>query len=390
MEQTTCEVIHNILYLNRVSEIGGAEISLLLLLERLDKALFNPIVVLPCPGPLVDRLTRLGIETVLMPLNTLRRRNPWPYIRTVYQLVRLIKSREIDLVHINIEFSYQYGAVAARLAGVPCVGHIRNLWNKWNLWERLLSNPNVLIANSRAVAQNFQVHAWRQQRIEVIYNGVDLEVFDPASVDGWRLRERLNILPKTFLIGVVGRIAPEKGQHVFLESLAMIVPAHPETHALIVGDARIARVDGCEWYWEYLHERVTTLGLEERVTFTGFLEEVVHAYAALDVIVLPSVAEPFGRTLIEAMAMAKPVIATRAGGTVEVVEDGVTGLLVSSGDAEELASVISQFANDKSMAMRMGEKGRERVKRLFDIRENVRKIEEIYKSMWKYPNVTSD
>ena len=120
------------------------------------------------------------------------------------------------------------------------------------------------------------------------------------------------------------------------------------------------------------------------MTFTGFTEDMPGMYYALDLLVLPSVAEPFGRTLIEAMAMERPVIATRAGGAVEVVDDGVTGILVTSENSDELADAIQWASKNRDIANKMGIKGRERAESLFAIKENVKKIELVYQNILKH------
>ena len=369
------------LFISHTAQIGGAEISLILLLMHINRENFCPLVVLPTIGPLADRLDTLGIEIIILPLNRLRWRNPLPYIWTVYKLVKLIKVRKINLVQTNIEPANQYGVVAAWLAGIPCVAHIRNIQNRRRYWEHFLALSKVCIANSHATARSLRSVSLLHQRIEVIHNGVDLEVFDPLSVDRSHQRKRLNISSKTFLIGVAGRISPEKRQHLFLESFAKVVDTNTEMHALLIGDTS---ADGNEWYLEDLYKRVVSLGLEKKVTFTGFTEDMPGMYYALDLLVLPSVAEPFGRTLIEAMAMERPVIATRAGGAVEVVDDGVTGILVTSENSDELADAIQWASKNRDIANKMGIKGRERAESLFAIKENVKKIELVYQNILKH------
>ena len=369
----------NVLYLTWNPAVWGAETSLLLLLTYLDRTLFNPIVVLPCTGPLSDRLANLEVETIIMPLNRLRWRNPVPYLRTVYRLVRLIKNKKIDLVHSNIEYCNQYAMPAAKITRRPTICNIRNIVpTKWDFREMLLWFPDALIANSRATAASFEPYARKFQQKAVIYNGLELDRFVPHEGDNSTFREQCGIKEGIFTIGVVARVVPAKGQHILIQSLAEVVKTNPNVCALIVGDAKSENTYS---YLAELEKQVAEFQLTDNVVFTGYVENITELYASLDLVVLPSLAEPFGRALIEAMAMGKPVVATRAGGAVEVVDDGVTGLLVPPDDPASLAKAILEIKADRAFAAKLGENGRKRVARLFDIEENVRKTEQIYRDI---------
>jgi len=369
---------HSILYLTWKPVIWGAETSFLLLLTHLDLTLFNPVVVVPSKGPLVDRLAQLGVETIITPLERLRWRNPFPYLKTVHRLARLVADKNISLVHSNIEFCNQYAAMAARIKGVPHICHVRNIIGRLAFWELFLGLSNVLIANSKATAEGFRRYAKKRQRVEVIYNGLELDKFDSSRGSNNSFRQKLGIDGKTFLIGQVARIVPAKGQHILIRAMAEVVKTCPDAKALIVGDAKS---EATYSYLAELEKQVAEFQLKDNVMFAGYVENIVELYASLDLVVLPSLAEPFGRSLIEAMAMGKPVVATRAGGAVEVVENEVTGLVVETDGVAGLASAILKIKADKALAAKFGENGRKRVERLFDIQENVQKIEQIYRDI---------
>jgi len=366
-------MVYNILYLNRASEIGGAEQSLLLLLSDLNQDRFSPTVILPKNGPLANSLRALDIETIFIPLNRLRWRNPFPYFKTLGKLTALLKDRKFDLVHSNIEFCSQYVSVAAKLSGTPCICHVRNILNKISFWEYTLWLPDVLIANSQATLESIKGQACKTQKVELIYNGVDLKKF--IRKDDKTFRDNLGINEDTFLLGVVGRINPRKGHHTFISSLKIVLESKSNFCALIVGNEIL---DGAEEYLLKLKHLVSELRLSDKVIFTGFVKDMSALFDSLDLLVLPSLAEAFGRVLIEAMAMEKPVVATRSGGAIEVVDDGVTGILVKVESPDSLAEAILRIMTNKTMAEKMGRMGRKRVELLFNNKQNITKTENVY------------
>ncbi|MFC1576942.1 glycosyltransferase [Candidatus Omnitrophota bacterium] len=366
-----------ILYINPIVEISGAETSLLLLLEKLDRRLFYPIVILPGEGPLKGRLEEMGIEAVTMRLSKIDKKNPIPYLKTVYALSRFIRDRAVDIVHCNMGICNQYALAAARLNGVPVVSHTRNILNRRAFKRMFLGFSDALIANSKAVAGSYSEYMRRDQKVHVIHNGVDLREFSSSRGNG-SFRRKFGLSEDMFLIGQIARIHPCKGQNILLKAVADVTRFHPNIRTLLAGDVKI---DNSEWHHEELKRITSELGLDDRVFFTGFTDDIVGLYADLDLLVLPSLHEPFGRTLIEAMAMGVPVIASAQGGPLEIVEDGVTGFLVPVGDPVRLAEAILKVLKDKELAKKLGENGRERVRSRFTIEENVRKTEKVYSEL---------
>lgn len=366
----------NILYLSHTAEIGGAEVSLLLLLKNLNKQCFHPIVVLPRSGPLQDRLASSGIETVTMPLEKIDTRNPLPYLCTVYRLTKLMRQLSIGLVHCNMDICNQYAIIAAKLNGLPLICHTRNILRKRAFRRMFLGWADVLIANSRAVADSYAQYIRKDHRVEIIPNGVDTVQFRPDR--GCDSRSRFNIGDDEFVIGQIAQITRNKGQDVFIRALAHVVQIYPNVRALIVGDTVI---DNSWWFLKELEKLLRELGLSNKVVFTGFVEDIVDLYRALDLVVVASQVEAFGRTAIEAMAMAKPVVATDSGGLSEIVVEGRTGLLVPYGNPEALADAILRLMGDPRLATEFGIHGRRRVEELFPAEKNVKDTERVYISL---------
>lgn len=369
---------YRILYLNSTSQIGGAEMSLLQLLAHLDKEMFQPIVVLPGCGPLVDRLNELNVETVTTSVYRLRIRNPIPFVRAAVEVGRIITKERVDLIHSNNTFCNPHAVICARIKGVPSVCHVRHLVTRIFYWEKLMPLADVLIANSRATANSFRPYVRRSQKVEVIYNALDIEQFR-ASTQCIDFREELAINNKTFILGLVSRINLEKGHHVLIKALSRVVKSYPDVLLLIIGGTS---VDSSETYLERLKALVGELQLKSKVKFIGYVSQVVRVYQAIDLLVLPALwEEPFGRCFIEAMAMGKPVVASRVGGVPEVVIDKVTGLLVPPNAPDSLADAILKLIHDRKLAQSMGEKGRERVQQKFSIEGHMAAIEAVYQSL---------
>lgn len=366
---------HRTLYLSPVYKIAGAEMSLLGMLRNINREVFEPLVALSGPGPLVERIARLGVETVIIPQQKLKPMNPLPYLKTVFSLVNLIRTRQIDLIHSNIGLSNQYGVVAARLTDIPIICHIRDILSKRSFRRMFLGYSDVLIANSHAVASSYAKYVAKSQKVVVIHNGVDLKEFSPICTKSGVFRRKLGLPDDAFIVGHIARICPEKGQHTLIDAMARVAKTHSEVYALIAGNIADHISDA---FLMSLKQRVREQGLCERIIFTGFVDNIIELYADLDLVILPSLFEPFGRTLIEAMAMEKPVIAAAVGGPLEVVVEGETGFLVPPNDPDKLAEALLKILQDKELAKRLGENGKERVKRFFTIEEYVRKNEQVY------------
>ncbi len=374
-----------ILYLNHVSEISGAEMSLLSLLGGLDKARYEPVCVVPGPGPLTDRLREVSLQVRYAPFVRFKRtRNPlllFAYANllpvTVKPLVRYLMRNEVHLIHSNSTLAHLHGALAARQMSLPCVWHVRDLvplgW-----WARIYAKwTNKIIAISEAVREHLQRSGMPAQKIEVIPNGVDLSVWQPRSSP---LRKGLGFTEEHFVFGMVAQLVPWKGHEVFLRAAAQVAQAMPPARFLIVGDDLFGDHPD---YVQGLVRLTQSLGLDDKVHFLGFRSDIVDVLASLDALVLPSFREPFGRALIEAMAMEKPVIATNIGGPPEIVDHEINGLLVPAQDVSALADAMRRLCQDRVWSQHLGEAGRAKVVREFDIALTVQRTQKVYEEVMR-------
>jgi glycosyltransferase involved in cell wall biosynthesis len=207
-----------------------------------------------------------------------------------------------------------------------------------------------VIANSKASAEALIAAGGRAEHIRVVYNGIDPSPFEAVTAsEVEKLRRELG-LEGVPVVGAFGRLTPWKGQHVLLEAL----PHLPDVHALVVGDARPED----ENYAKALRQQSNDLGLADRVHFTGFRRDVPRLMHLSDVVVHTSVApEPFGRVIVEGMLAGTPVVATRGGGVLEIIHDGINGVLVPPGDAIALAEVLRGLLMDPGRARTLSRAG---------------------------------
>ena len=374
-----------ILFLDHATVLGGAENSLLGLMEQLRLSDFwQPHLAAPA-GALTDAASALEIPVHEVSMPRLRRSLAFPHHwqKSARQIAHIVHDIQAELVHSNTVRATIYGALAARLAHRPFVWHMRDFWlgeaEPGHPWldgggKRLLCAASTrVIANSAATAS----HLPCSHKVEIAPNGIRLEFYDPAQADGAGFRQMWRIPPEAPLIGMVGRLRPWKGQETFLQMAALVHRRYPDARFVIVGGHPFG---GSEEYVQTLHDLTRQEGLAEVVIFAGHQDDVRPALAAMDVFVHPGSPEPFGLVNIEAMAMQKPVVAFAHGALPEIVTPE-TGILVPSGDIAALAEAVMALLAEPQRAAAMGRQARARVAQNFTIQQTARKIEEIYRSI---------
>jgi glycosyltransferase involved in cell wall biosynthesis len=379
-----------VLYVHGSASLYGSDKALLDLIANLNRDRFEPIVLVPENGPLIPALQRLDVDVYVRSLSVLHRNlNPLYWLHffahlphSIHGLRRLIKKRGVRLVHTNTSHVYD-GALAARLIAVPHVWHVREInvglsGVGYPLGKLIYACSDRVLVISSAVGQAFWGEWDADPRIQVVHDGVDVMEFNPGR-DGAIIRAELGIDPQAPLVGVAGRIAHWKGHELFLQIAARVRDVFPEARFLIVGDAVTS---GDRQLKQKLLRLVQELHLNHVVIFTGARSDMPNVMAALDVLVLPSVTpEPFGLVILEAMATARPVIATRQGGPLETVVDGETGYLIPAGGLSDMAEATISLLRAPEVARRMGRSGRDRCERYFTTEQNSQKIMCVYETV---------
>ena len=362
-----------VLYLHHVVQLSGAENSLLLLLRHLDRGQVTPCIALPSAGPFSEALERAGVPVLRVPFGPLR--DFMGVLKSVRRLLALIRDHRIDLLHANGPQTNVCAGIAGRLAGVPAVWHARNLvyGRMWDVDRALAGLATRIICNSDAIRERFRgSSAW--DKSVTILNAVDLKEFNP-DVSGEAFRRDLHLPPGEPVIGMVGRIGLGKGHEYFIEAAIALLSAGVGGAFLVVGDT-LFQEDA--WRSDALRRRVAQAGYADRIRFVGFRHDIPQVMRGLDVLVLASEAEPCGRVLFEAMASGTAVVATKTGGTPEIVRDGEEGLLVSPRDAQALAQAIGRLIKDPGFRARLGGNGVARVRAEFTIERYVARTLEVY------------
>ncbi len=360
---------------------GGSDRSLFDLVTHLPRERFSPAMILRSGDPLAGRYRDTGIPVIertfvaprraLQPLKLARYfANFWPAAAGVARDLRRLRA---DVVHVNTLFNLQ-GAAGARLARRPLVWHVRELVPDSKVARVMLRLVAHLAA--RPVANSTAVRDWLRASgsdPSLVFNGIDASDFARLP-DGGVFRREFGLSTEDRVVVTIGRLEPWKGQHVFLEAAARVLPAHPETRFVVVGGAASNKPE----YLDELRTRCKELSIADRVLFTGIRQDIPGILASADLLVLPSVTpEPFGRTVVEAMLAARPVIATDGGGPRDTVLEGETGFLVPPGDAAALARRISTLLEDPSRAGAMGARGRDRALAHFTLDRAVREMAQV-------------
>jgi glycosyltransferase involved in cell wall biosynthesis/GT2 family glycosyltransferase len=366
-----------ILFLHEASRISGAENSLLNLVRHLDKDRFKAFFILPQEGPFAEELRRLGVDVELVKFP--RVRSLWGVFSALRKIKKIARAKGINLIHSNSIRTHIYAAIVGKSLNIPVVWHQRNLiTNEIIDPDRLFSFlADEIICNSYAIARRFLINGKLPAQVSVVYNGVDTDEFSP-NFNAGTLRDEFGIGAAETVIGIASRFGPDKGHEAFLKAAQIVLNRGLGCRFLVVGDAVFPQD---RWREDYLRKLARDLGLSGKAVFCGGRKDMPQVYAAMDIFVLASDAEPCGRVIFEAMASGKPVVATNSGGTPEIVADAKTGFLVQPGNPEEMAQKIIWLLNNPIQAKAMGEEARKRVEENFKIGTNVKRIEAVYSEL---------
>lgn len=353
------------------SDLYGASKNLIRSLEGFNRIGWKSISVLPHDGPLVEVLRNSGHEVLLMEHGVLRRQNLNPFglitlfrqiFLSFFRLSTLIKKEKISLIYTNSNANSIGGLLKLRF-GIPHIWHIHEIierprWFKFLLETYIKITEDRVICVSQAVINNFS--RVEKEKLTLLYNGIDTK---PYAAADYALKTELKIPENTLLIGMVARVNLWKGQFYFLDLAAQLKKNHPNLHFVMAGDA----FPGYEYLYDEVRLHAQNLGLQDSVTNLGFRLDVPEILSGLDIFVLPSILpDPLPTTVLEAMAAAKPVIATGHGGATEMVKEGETGFLIPWDKPEEALLAFEKLISSSKLRARMGKEGQKRVQAYFN------------------------
>lgn len=379
-----------VLFVSHDSDMYGAQQCLANFLMNVDRHVISPYVVCPYKGPLVEILERHDIPVFVRSLqhwvtsgkqinaNYMTRLSG--FLRglrhRVWAIAHLIESHNIDVVYTNTCTCIE-GALAAKITKRPHVWHLheivrsnrelRALLPQWalNLIIPLLSTR--VLVNSRFVADAYRTPP-AATKTYLVYNGINLSQFQRARPVDNPIFDQLHLSPKTKMVAIIGALHPRKGITTFIDAAAIVKANIDNVIFLVIGS-------GSSEFTNRLQNHVAEKALTGCVHFLGWRNDINEILAVADLLVVAAEQEPFGLTIVEAMASGMPVVATRSGGPEEIVLDGKTGLLVSPAKPQELAEGIIKVLQDGVLAKAFGSAGRERA-RLFDLEHFVSHIQQ--------------
>lgn len=395
------EKVKNILYVDGTLGFGGSISSLVYLLRNLDRSRYKPHVIactdcelwrtvgsdvpvaivpfrhitdnrgvksaVAFTGRVFGVIARKGISLVLYVIDV-------ALFVVPYSIRLFFSSRAlgIDLVHLNNRIYRNAGGILlAKYIGVPCVVHYRGFEYHNHITRFLARHVDRYIAISECTKRDLLSLGVPESKIAVIPEGIDLKEYSPAR-DISAVRKEFSVPESGCAVGIVGCLVGWKGHPVFLKAAKAVLEKHPDCRMFVVGG-------GDADYKKRLEKMARDEGIAEKVHFTGYRSDVPDIMRMMDVVVHASTEpEPFGRVIIEAMAMERPVIATRIGAPPEIIRDRETGYLVAPGNPRELAEVIIRSIENRSDAAKMGQAARRAVEEKFTIEKHARDVEAVY------------
>lgn len=400
---------NRVLYVHHAKGLGGAPLSLLYLLQSLDRTRYEPVVACLHDGEAANLFRRNGLEVQIWPdvsdfahasvawypLHDPRR--IWAFINHLFRLLpsalrakKAIVSLNPNLVHLNSSTLVTV-ALGAYWARTPCIWHVREPVHSGYLGLRrfLLRRAVNTLPNTVIYICEADRLAWQNRGLgEVVYNFVDFAKFD-RNILGEQMRHELGLVSTEKVVLMLGGLSKIKGARELVLSMARVRNRLFTARCVIAGHAmpdanrlssirRILRRFGLRGYADGVAKLIADKGLSDYVLLPGFCQNVPELIAAADVIAVPWTTPHFARPIIEAGAMARPVIAFQVGGIEEVVQHDITGLLVPPGNIEAFADALYTILSDEALAHRLGEGGYQQALRLFDAKTNARRTVTIY------------
>jgi glycosyltransferase involved in cell wall biosynthesis len=387
-----------ILYIesNTDGTIGGSHYSLLYLLEGLNRKLYEPHVLFCQNNIMIPKFKEL-VESVTVYNYSPSGSNPFKTWKVIPRFLKhivfkqpalnkIIKSIRPDLVHLNNTYAANHEwMLACSLNKIKIVAHDRGTMPP-STWQTrfFVKYLDAIISVSDAYTRFVIEQGLKPKRIRRIYNGLDIDKFRKycSQDERYRLREELGIAYDTILVGMVGNIDYWKGQFVFamaMDELIREVGENVHVKGMIIGNTP----RGAEAYEQEIRDFLKDRKIDDRVRLLGFRQDIPQLLNAMDVFVHASVKpEPFGRVILEAMAMEKPIIATKPGGPCEILDEGATGYLIPMNDPIAMKVAIMRYVREPAKAKEMGIAARQAAEMRFSVFQMVQGVEKVYEEIF--------
>ena len=357
----------------RQGQVGGGESHILSLVKHIDKSRFQPVVLSFTDGQMITELNNSGIENFVIPSEKAFDFTKWKKVK------KLMQEEQIDLVHIHGTRATSNIYWAAKNLGLPVIYTIhgwsfhddqsllikktRILFEKW-ITQKTDCNISVSASNQKTGQDNIS-----HFESTIVYNGIDIEKFNPGNVERRSLRKELNIPSDSLVISFIGRMTLQKNPLVLIKAFKKVIAKCSRAILLMVGDGDMKKA---------AKDLSKNIGLEKSVVFANFRTDVADILFSSDVYCLPSLWEGFPIGLLEAMAMSKPVIATQVDGSREIIQHNKNGILIEPKNEEMLVDAMLELIGNRNLRIELGKAARQTITERFDVCEMTKKIENLY------------
>lgn len=350
---------------NEVSFSGGAQKRMFHLAQYFRKNGANAIVVSDDLGSscIVKKLKSNGINHISVPFGS---KNPLCVAKAVNKLFHIVKYYHVDLIHSHHRWTTVLSFLVSKVSKIPTIHNARNVFYDRRIFRRFAGQNIIAVSNS--VKDNlvtyFNIHS---DRIKVIHNGTDIS--KSSAGEKKRVKEDLCLKQDDRIIAVIGRLSEQKGHKYLMKALPVVITKFPNMKVLFVGDGELRNS---------LQNQVARMNIKGNVLFCGSIDNVAPLIEITEFTVLPSLWEGFSVAIVESLLLGKPVIASNVGGTPEVIEGNLNGLLVEAKDVGGLANAIIYMLSHPGEARKMGEKGREIAVKKFSLKRMLEEYKKYY------------
>jgi len=384
--------VSNILFVIDNLTFGGGERVFSQVIRGLNKERFGVFVASSPGGKFEKKVAEVGMK--IEPVDMTSRYN----LGTISQLKRIIKTKDVQIVHSQGARADFFARIAARIANAPItissmamlvegydVGILRkNLYVLIDRWTERWVDKFIVLSEAlrRALIEG---HKIPPEKVVKIYNGIELDEYNPGLKEArskkLEVRRELGLENDVPVIGAIGRLVWQKGFEYLIQAIPKVIEVFPETRFLIVGEGPLK---------DKLKVKGEKLKVADSIIFAGFRSDIKEILTSVDLLVMPSLLEGLPMVLLEGMAMAKPIVATKIEGITEVLENGKTGLLVLPKNTDSLAEAIIQILNDKTKSNLLGQNARKMVEEKFSVEKMVEQIERLYEGLLKEKGLHRD
>jgi len=360
----------------RQGQVGGGESHILSLVKHIDKNRFEPVVLAFTDGQMMTELKNIGVDNFVISSNKAFDFAKWKQVKA------LMQEEKIDLVHIHGTRATSNIYWAAKNLNLPIIYSIHG-WSFHDDQSAFIKKARIFFENwiTKKTNCNISVSSSNQRtgkdniphfESEVIYNGIDLEKFNPKSNERKNIRKQLNIADNAVVICFIGRMTLQKDPLTLIKAFKKVAEKNPNAVLLIVGDGDMK---------EEAMQLATELNIANKIIFENFRTDVADILFSSDIYCLPSLWEGFPIGLLEAMAMCKPVIATKVDGSVEIIRNNINGVLIDPQNKQMLIESINNLISNKNLRTQLGIAARETIVKDFDVCKMTKKIEAVYTSV---------